>query len=334
MRSLILFIILSLPAYSASAQVNSQLIDEQLSFYGKAYPEIDFVLLYKMEDFDQLTPLTSSLGEDLSNVDYEHPDNLRLTLVEAHEYRITLQLENGNASATLFNTPNALNSKKPYACLITFSFPLQAESMLAATRFMYDLDEDALDSLPESYHLDNQDFMQYSIDHEVFHCIDAYTNGFLYPRTQDQIKVSLDRIRVEERAEIFASLAHLSRQPNGMKFLKSLATARTVNLLSGDIAHYTSDVLYMLAESNERKISDDIKTLVEQSMHLADDLVPSYTEHKEYLVTLWTVLKEFGIDTDILFSDYPELALVNSSPEQVIKMRNTINTTLTAIHQN
>ena len=333
MRSLILFIILSLPTYSASAQVNSHLIDEQLSFYGEAYPEIDFVLLYKMEDFDQLTPLTSSLGEDLSNVDYEHPDNLRLTLVEAHEYRITLQLENGNASATLFNTPNALNSKKPYACLITFSFPLQAESMLAATRFMYDLDEDALDSLPESYHLDNQDFMQYSIDHEVFHCIDAYTNGFLYPRTQDQIKVSLDRIRVEERAEIFASLAHLSRQPNGMKFLKSLATARTVNLLSGDIEHYTSDVLYMLAESNERKISDDIKTLVEQSMHLADDLVPSYTEHKEYLVTLWTVLTEFGIDTDILFSDYPELALVNSSPEQVIKMRNTINTTLTAIHQ-
>ncbi len=60
MRSLILFIILSLSAYSASVQVNSQLIDEQLSIYGEAYPEIDFVLLHKMEDFDQLTPASST----------------------------------------------------------------------------------------------------------------------------------------------------------------------------------------------------------------------------------------------------------------------------------
>ena len=100
---------------------------------------------------------------------------------------------------------------------------------------------------------------QSSMSHEVFHCIDAYANGFLYPRTFDPIKVSLDRVRVELRADIFASLAHLSRQPNGMKFLKSLATARTVNMLSGNIEHYTSDVIYMLAESNERKISYDIK---------------------------------------------------------------------------
>ena len=60
MRSLILFILLSLPTYSASAQVNSQLIDEQLANYRGAYPEIDFVLLYKMEDFDQLTPASST----------------------------------------------------------------------------------------------------------------------------------------------------------------------------------------------------------------------------------------------------------------------------------
>ena len=46
MRSLILFILLSLPTYFVSAQANSQLIDEQLANYREAYPEIDFVLLY------------------------------------------------------------------------------------------------------------------------------------------------------------------------------------------------------------------------------------------------------------------------------------------------
>ena len=197
---------------------------------------------------------------------------------------------------------------------------------------MYDLDEESLNSLPESYHLDNQDFLLYSIDHEVFHCIDAYTSGFLYSRTIDPIKVSLDQTRVEERAEIFAALAHLSRQPNGIKFLKSLATARTVNLLSGDVKHYTSDILNMLAEQSEGRNSQDIKVLAEQSMRLADEYVTSYTKHKEFLVTLKTVLKEFGIDTDLLFSDYPELALEDPSLEQIKKMRIAINTALAAIH--
>jgi len=196
-RSLILFILLSLPTYFVSAQANSQLIDEQLANYREAYPEIDFVLLYKMEDFDQLTPLTDSLGEDLSNVDYEHPESARIMLVEAQEYRIGLQLNNGNGTATLFKTPNARITKKPYTCLVTLNIPLLDESALAASRYMYDIDDEALTSIAESNLINNHDFLVYSIDHEVFHCIDAYTNGFMYPKTRDPVKSLLDRCHAE-----------------------------------------------------------------------------------------------------------------------------------------
>ena len=74
MRSLILFILLSLPTYSASAQANSQIIDEQLSIYGEAYPEIDFVLLYKMEDFDQLTPVSSTVQRNPKSSQLVNPN--------------------------------------------------------------------------------------------------------------------------------------------------------------------------------------------------------------------------------------------------------------------
>ena len=334
MRSLILFIILSLPTYSASAQVNSQIIDEQLSIYGEAYPEIDFVLLYKMEDFNQLKPLTSSLGEDVRNVDYEHPDDLRLTLVEAQEYRIALQLMNNNSSATLFKTPNSRLTEKPYTCLITLNTLLLDESALAASRFMYDIDDEALTSIAESNLINNHDFLVYSIDHEVFHCIDAYTNGFMYPKTRDPVKSLLERCRAEQRAEIFAAMAHLSRQPTGKKFLLNLANARTLSLLNADVEHYTSDALIMMVESSKPNNTLGIQELVRKSMRIAEDHEPSFTEHKEFIVTLWAVLEGFEIDADFIFTEYPELALEVPSPDKVESLRSKIIYAQTVINPN
>jgi len=334
LRKVVLLIVLSFSVYSSSANTPTQLIDKQITLYRAAYPEIEFKLLYKMADFDLLMPLTHSLGEGLSNVDYEHQGDLRITLVEAQEYRIAFQLANGNATATLFKTPNARITDKPYSCLITLSIPLLDEAASAATQFMYGIEDDTFNSIPESYYIDNQDFLAYSIDHEVFHCIDAYVNGSLYPRTLDPLKACLDRTRAEQRTEIFAAMAHLSRQPNGIRFLKNLATARTVSLLSGDVEHYTSEVLYKLAASSKLYIKDDIKALAEESMLYAENKAPSYKDHKEFLVALRTVLEGYSVDVDTIFSDYPDLSTETPSYEKVEILRNAINDALTAIHQN
>ena len=327
-----LFIMLSLFVPCSYAQGTAQLIDDRISLYKKAYPQIEFKLLHSKADFDQLLPLTSSLGKDLSNVDYEHPESARIKLVEAQEYRIALQLDIGNGTATLFKTPNARITNKPYTCLVTLNIPLLDDSALAASRFMYDMDDAALSSLSEPYLIDNNDFLVYSIDHEVFHCIDAYSNGFLFAMTEDTVKSSLDRSRAELRAEIFAAIAHLSRQPNGKRFLLNQAIARTLSLLSGDVEHYTSSTLIMLVESSEQNDTHEIKTLVKNSMRLADDHSPSYSEHKKLLVDLRTVLEEFDIDTDILFTEYPGLADEVSSDKNVESLRNAINMAKVAIN--
>lgn len=334
MRSLMLFLLLILSTCIASAQPNSQLIGEQLTIYREAYPEIEFKLLHSRTDFDQLIPLTDSLGEGLSNVDYEHPGNLRITLVEAQEYRIALHLNNGNGTATLFKTPNARITKKPYTCLLTLNLSLLDESTLAASRFMYDLDDEALTSIAESNLINNHDFLMYSIDHEVFHCIDAYTNGFMYPKTRDPVKSLLDRCRAERRAEIFAAMAHLSRQPTGKKFLLNLANARTLSLLNADVEHYTSDVLIMMVESSKSNNTLGIQELVRKSMRIAEDHELSFTEHKEFIVTLWAVLEGFEIDADFIFTEYPELALEVSSPDKVESLRSKITNAQAVINQN
>ena len=329
---MVLFVMQSLFVPSSFAQATSQLIDDRISLYKKAYPQIEFILLHSKADFDQLLPLTSSLGKDLSNVDYEHPDSTRVGLIEAQEYRIAFQLDIGNGTATLFKTPNARITNKPYTCLVTLNIPLLDDSALAASRFMYDMDDAALSSLSEPYLIDNKDFLVYSIDHEVFHCVDAYSNGFLFAMTQDPVKSSLDRSRAELRAEIFAAIAHLSRQPNGKRFLLNQAIARTLSLLSGDVEHYTSDVLIMLVESSEQNDTHDIKALVKKSMRLADDHAVSYAEYKQFLVDLRTVFEDFDIDTDTLFTKYPGLADNVPSNKNVESLRNAINMAKVAIN--
>ena len=329
---MVLFVILSLFVPSSYAQATAQLIDDRISLYKKAYPQIEFILLHSKADFDQLLPLTSSLGKDLSNVDYEHPDSTRVGLIEAQEYRIAFQLDIGNGTATLFKTPNARITNKPYTCLVTLNIPLLDDSALAASRFMYDMDDAALSSLSEPYLIDNKDFLVYSIDHEVFHCVDAYSNGFLFAMTQDPVKSSLDRSRAELRAEIFAAIAHLSRQPNGKRFLLNQAIARTLSLLSGDVEHYTSDVLIMLVESSEQNDTHDIKALVKKSMRLADDHAVSYAEYKQFLVDLRTVFEDFDIDTDTFFTEYPSVADESPSDKNVESLKNSLNIAISDIH--
>jgi hypothetical protein len=326
----VLLAVFSLVTYSVSAQTNSNLIDERITRYREAYPDIEFQLLHSMSDYDQLLPLTESLGEDLSKVDYEHPEEVRITLVEAQEYRIKTLLYNGNGSATLFKTPHARITEKPYTCLITLNLFLLGEAPLTATRFMYDLDEDTLGSIPESFHLNNQDFLLFSIDHELFHCIDAYTNRHLYPRTSDPIKACRDRTRAELRAEIFAAMTHLSRYSNGKEFLISLATARTLNLLGGDVEHYSSKTLQALVESDERNIND-IKALAKESMQYAENVTPSYTDHKEFLSAFRVALQEFGKDGNDLLTDFPDIVDETPLPENVEALTNAINTALSAI---
>jgi len=314
--------------------VVESLIEERITRYRKAYPEIEFTLLLKMSDFEQLLPLADSLGKNLSNIDYEHPEEARITLVEAQEYRIRLQLDNGNGSATLFKTPKAKITGKPYTCLITYNLSMLDEEPLAATRFMYNIDEEALDSMPEAFYLNNQDFLLYTFDHEVFHCIDAYTNGFLFPRTSDPLEACRDRARSELHAEIYSAIEHLSRNPNGKEFLISLATARTLNLLDGDLEHYTSDILHRLIERGELDTSNDMKTLAEESMQIADNLTPSYTAHKEFHVTVWNVLEEFGVDGYTVLPEYSYFTIETPLPEKVEALTGAINDALLAIRSN
>jgi hypothetical protein len=307
-------------------------IRNQMSKYQKAYPGIDFRLLSSHEDYKALMPLEKALGAGVANVDYEHPDTLRTTLVEAQEYRIGLMIENEMSSATLFHTPQETISGKQYTCLITIdSSLLRNASWLIASQYLYDLDRRTIESMPERLRFSHQDVLLYTLNHEVFHCIDVYLNGFLFAQTDDPFKASYDRRRAEIRADIFAVISHLSRQPSDSRFLANLALARTIQLLNGDTEHYSSDAINLIESDYQADKDPDIEFLVNSAFMFYKASSITYEEHRELLAAMQVVNHRFGMENEEtgddahLADDKPDLERVDALAKKIRIAINSVN---------
>ena len=313
------------------AHPGQQQLKARLDDYRSAYPEIEFILLNTVNEFDAILPLSRSLGKSVVNLDYEHPEALREQLIELQEYRIDLMLDEGSASASLFGTPDAEITAKPYSCLITLSKSLLGRDQLAATRMMYNLDDEQLSVIPEELHLDNRDFLLYAIDHEVFHCVDVYLNGFLYPQTYDPLKACNDRAQAELKAEVFSVMAHLSR--TGMKkgMLKNLVYARTFSLLDWDVEHYTVDIINDISQL-EIEGSRGIKVLVNDALKYARDVRPTFPEYIEFLTAAWVVTQKYGLEKNDIPAECHVLEDHEPDPEKIIELSADINDVLQAMN--
>ena len=299
--------LLLLTATNLYAHSSRDIVSQRIAVYSQEYPEIAFVVLYDMKTYRRLLPLEKSLGATVRNMDYQHPLNLRATLVEAQEYRIRRMLENGMGSATLFSTPDAVFTRKPFTCVLTwFDMPLEKDP-LAASRFIYNLDEQMLRAMPESRRINNMDFLMFSIDHEVFHCIDSYVNGYSFPSTSDNIEACCSRAKAELRADTFAALSHLSRHPDRKTFLINLGNARTLNLLNWDLEHYTGYMFSEVVAMDDMDPRVDIKTLVHKAMHLAEQLAPFYRGHRQFLATVWAALQTLSTDKVNVPEEYADV---------------------------
>ena len=327
---LFLSLLLVLPSTSLYAHYSRDLVDERIATYSQAYPEIEFRVLYDLPAYHALLPLSRSLGASVSNVDYEHPADLRMTLVEAQGYRIMHMLENGMGSATLFYNPDAAITYRPYTCLITW-FDMSLDDPLAATRFIYNVSEETLESMPESRRIDNLDFLMFSIDHEVFHCIDSYVHGYTFPKTMDEIDACCSRARAELRADTFAALSHLSRHPDRKTFLINLGNARTLNLLDWDLEHYTGYMFDEVVALNDIP-RPDIKTLVVQAMRLSEQLAPLYRSHTQFLATVWAALQTLSADRVNMPAEYAGAKGETVRLQDVKSLCNRILESHTAVH--
>ncbi|MCG6871735.1 MAG: hypothetical protein LJE84_05550 [Gammaproteobacteria bacterium] len=297
-------------------------LDTALDAYHTAYPEIGFVRLRGEADITRLVAITTALGAGARNVDYEHPDGAREALREAQVERIVGMLGAGLPSATLFRRGPNGSANEAFTCIITLDERVFLGDRLAATRLLGSGREFA-----ESAELDNRAFLRLTLDHEVFHCLDAYSNGSTHPQTYSQLAACYHDFRVEQRADLYAALAHRVRSPESDQLIPNLARFRTLAILDWDIAHYTAPVLWSVLVTDMAPLAHlGTAELANRAMQIADELVVSEETYRTLAAAVIDVLLEQGVAgvmfTEV-FGELSELG-IEADPSQVARLSTAI----------
>ncbi len=257
--------------------------------YGTAYPDIKFVHLHGPDDRSRINALITSLGQGAANVDYEHPPQARETLLDAQVGRIGIMLAEGSPSATLFKTGLGTAITTPYVCVVTLDTDLLTGDAESATRFFLD------DLSATEMRIDNEHFLYFALDHEVFHCLDAYVNGPTRPRTASKVTACYYDSRAEQRADFYAALGHRLRNPTSDGMIENLAVFRTMAVPVWDLPHYTAPALFeALGVDRASIVGLDLRERVEFAMRYADGVIMSAERYRDFVAAAVEVSVSYG----------------------------------------
>lgn len=299
----------------AGSIASAEIVDNMLAEYQSAYPDIQFVHLEDGLDSDRLDKIYAALGEDAENVDYEHPSALRSTLLVAHRRRIEIMLDEGLPSATLFRSGAQSDVQKGYVCVVTLDTTHFSGGPGAATGLLsvgFELETGAK--------LKNEQFLRFTIDHELFHCLDAYLNGPTRPRTGSYINASYNDYRAEQRADLYAGFAHQARESGDEGFLHTLAMYRTLAILELDVEHFSAPLLLKIMRIDPSFSAGlSLVARVGFAMAVADRWLLTADEYRDFVASAAIVAMEN--DRKLVASPmFQELSGTGGPPdEQIIR---------------
>jgi hypothetical protein len=298
-----------------------EVVTSRLANYAKIFSQITFYHLKDTKDLVKLSQLTNQLGNGASNVDYEHPPDLRVLLLEAQIGRIELMLNYQMPSSTLFKTGINSYFQTPYLCVITLDVTIFMTDEMAATRFIARRNNFNAVIFPVNAALDNLTFLNFTIDHEVFHCLDAYINGPTRPQTKSQLTASYNDYRAELRADIFAALMYRNTSKPS-SFLFKLANYRSLNIKDWDVTHYSSTSLIQVSNLEDSAIkSMGVRTILESAVDLAEMNIMSRDCYASFIISAAEVAVENSTNEGVLSGEVIEAKREGFGALEVIKNR-------------
>jgi len=259
-----------------------QIVTRQLARYKKAFPDMTFVWLRGEEDLPQVQELSFALGEGADDEVYAHGPEARETLLEAEFGRIAQLIQMNSPSSTLFRTGKHADYKTPHVCVITLDDRQFLSDRLAASRFFLGTEQ-----VPKDLIVSPVTTLRFTLDHEVFHCLDAYMNGPMFPKTVSRARAQYSQLQAEMRADFFASVM-LRKNQHDTDFVRTLAKVRTLGLLYWDLAHFTRPALSVaLQEPIENIRHDDIRAMAHMARRVVHQLQPSFAHFEHWRASIY-----------------------------------------------
>ena len=323
---------LTLSALPSKAGRSAYDVDTRLAEYARAFPDIQFVHLAGEPDIDDALMLQQRLGPGARDLTYEHGLDEVALLIEAQIQRIVLMLANELPSATLFGVKTSSEFHAPYVCVISLDPTSFRNNPLAATQLLLgELDVDSK-NLATDVTVNNERFFAFTLDHEVFHCLDAYLNGPTIRRTTTEIDGCYEFYRSEQRAELFAALASRARDDRSDRFLDTLAAYRTLALLDWDYMHYTVPALRSARESPMQEVAGlGLAALARYASELADRSVVARKKFPGFLAAAHHVATERGVVAAWAAPETEELQDIHKDERHVTALNLALNSAQRAI---
>jgi hypothetical protein len=298
----ILVVLLFLSYLAIPCAYSSSLLTSRIQEYAAVYPDIHFLHVQGNDQGDDIIKLRKQLGEDAVNLDYEHDPIVRDDLLQLQFIRIKYLLGNGIPSATLFKTGKHAAYTRPYVCAITLDETLFLNHPDASAQFM--LGDYARDSLPvkDLSSFDNNTFLLYTLDHEIYHCLDAYLHGPGMSKGSNEITAAYEHFLSEYRADLYASITTRQSYPSAIEFLRLLASYRIMGLVDFDTEHYTVAAIRQVIHMPVTRISNTgIAALAQSIRQLARSSAPGITDYSQLInaargLALYLGSEDGGID--------------------------------------
>lgn len=276
----LLFLYCILTPYAHS----SSLLAPRIQEYAALYPDIYFLHIQGDENNPDFSMLPKLIGKDAKNLDYEHDPIVRADLLQAQLMRIQYSLRSRIPSATLFQTGKFAAYTKPYVCVLTLDEEEFIKNPSTSSHLM--LGENTQTQLPINNlgRLDYETFMFFTLDHEIYHCLDAYLNGPSLGMRADEKQTDYDHFLSEYRADLYASLTTRQSYPLADVFLHLLTYYREMGLIDLDTEHYTVNAIRQGAripktEIRSKRINEIAKS-IQQIVHESKPGIDEYSQLK------------------------------------------------------
>lgn len=305
------------PAVSDPA-VTRAAISRKLALYNDAFRSIRFIHLEGGEDWaGELVALLTLLGVDAVPLDYQHPPDMRGTLFDVTVERLHRLLQNDVMSATMFGvTPDSVLDR-PNVCVITLNPETFPANDLDATRLLIGVTDELAGRIHRARHVDHRHLLHYSLEHEVFHCLDTYYYGGA-PMTHEQFGGEYNMFRRESGADAWALAMHLRTSGEVTVFARNMVYLSELWMFSDSPNRCTSESMLRLLESDPGKLAAmSLQELVELVAGVRDASVAPYRDYVRQMAVALQAVRRLGIDTGSYGGQWGECEKIEVSSEQV-----------------
>lgn len=273
-----------------------QIIVEKLQFYAAEFTDIEFVVLDTDGDIARnMSILVNLLGEDPVPLDYAHPETARQNLLIATLTRIQYLMQENVGSSTLFRAGKGTRVSRPSVCVITVNPVIIAIDDRAATRDLLNMTDDEFSSIPVDQYLDHESHLRYTMDHEIFHCLNSLFNGPV-PMSRHVHWGEFMLMRNEQGADAFAGIMHIADKGLITRYIRTLAAIRGLALRNADPGHYTYRAFQCVLEIDPLRLKEStVREKFGIATRIRNDIMADYAAYLRYAAAANQAMLEMGI---------------------------------------